>query len=124
VRRLVQSLSNGALDVRSKACPTVEKRSHAEQARGTRTPRTFVQALNLENTARKEQEVGVAQDDSVERRLVYIANLEVAKTEEVAHTRSREDNSADLGRPQSHGVARKASSGEVRAIPIVDPAAQ
>src|SRR3954454_217042 len=65
-----------------------------------------------------------AQHDTVERRLVQVANLEVSKAEQVGDSRRREDEPAHLSRAEGHRVARKAASSEMRAAPMVDPAAQ
>src|SRR6185503_10110963 len=84
--------------------------------------RPLVQALDLDDSARKEHEFRRSERDGVERGLVQIPKLEIREAEEVADARCPENQPADLSRSQGDRVARKYPGGEMGLAALVDPA--
>ena len=117
LRRLVQRLSHGTLDVRPEARPAVQERGHPDQARRAGSSRTLVQALDLDDPLAEGTADVVPEQDRVERGLVQVTDLEVPQSQQVADARRREDQPTDLGGAQGDRVARKAPAAS-RARPV------
>src|SRR3954454_21748348 len=120
----MQGLSYRIRGARSNGGTTVEEGGDPDDPRDARPARPLVQALDLDDAARKEHETRPSERDGVERGLVQIAKLEIREAEEVADARCRENQPADLSRSQGDPVARKDPGAETGPAALVDPAVE